>query len=92
MLLNIVTCRLSSILDIHIANLNKMVNHFYRHSPCTLGGSGLVVDFENCTTGDTISSEKEALARLPIRSVPLRDGDCFHIKDGEHNEENVLPD
>ncbi|XXG66246.1 hypothetical protein AAC387_Pa05g3769 [Persea americana] len=53
-------------------------------SPCTVGGSGLVVDFENCTTGDIISTEKEAVARLRIRSVPLQDGDCFHIKEGEH--------
>lgn len=88
MLLKIVTFGLSSILDIHIVNLrlsfaDKMVRHFYKHSPCTLGGSGLVVDFENCTTGDIISTEKEALARLRIRSVPLQDGGCFHIKEGE---------
>ena len=69
-----------------------MVNHFYKQSPCTLGGFGIVVDFENCTTGDILSSEKEALARLPIRSVPLQDGDGFHIKEGKHNEENVPPD
>lgn len=72
--------------DIHVVEVelpfaDKMVNV---HSSCISGGFGLIVDFENCNLGDTIYTEEEALARLRIRSVPLQDGDCFHIEEGEH--------
>ncbi|EHA8591405.1 hypothetical protein COCNU_scaffold051046G000020 [Cocos nucifera] len=41
------------------------------------------VEFESCNEEDIISTREDALARLRFRSIPLQDGECSHIKEGE---------
>ncbi|XP_008784516.1 uncharacterized protein LOC103703443 isoform X2 [Phoenix dactylifera] len=45
--------------------------------------SFIIVEFESCNEEDIISSREDALARLRFRSIPLQDGECSHIKEGE---------
>lgn len=44
----------------------------------------LVIKYGNNGSQDTLLSEKEALMRIRVRSLPLQDDDCNHIKPGEH--------
>ncbi|KAI3772651.1 hypothetical protein L6452_03841 [Arctium lappa] len=46
--------------------------------------AALVIEYGNNGSQDTLVSEKEALMRIRVRSLPLQDGDCIHIKPGEH--------
>lgn len=50
----------------------------------TSSGSGLTVEFRNSDSEDIITSEEEAVERLRIRSIPLEDGDCIGINEGQH--------
>ncbi|KVI12146.1 hypothetical protein Ccrd_009459 [Cynara cardunculus var. scolymus] len=46
--------------------------------------ASLVIKYGNDRFQDTLVSEKEALMRIRVRSLPLQDDDCIHIKPGEH--------
>ncbi|XP_077213162.1 uncharacterized protein LOC143848176 isoform X2 [Tasmannia lanceolata] len=66
-------------------------DHSWAWHPCqvslssgTSSGSHIIVDFGSSNSEDVISSKEEALARLRVRSTPLQDGECFHIKEGDH--------
>ncbi|XP_010920638.1 uncharacterized protein [Elaeis guineensis] len=45
--------------------------------------SFIIVEFESCDEEDIISNREDALARLRFRSIPLQDGECSHIKEGD---------
>nr|XP_043621106.1 uncharacterized protein LOC122592853 [Erigeron canadensis] len=56
--------------------------------PCQVyfspNGVSLVIEFENNGFQDILVSEKEALTRIRVRSLPLQDDDCTRVKPGEH--------
>ncbi|KAL5992009.1 hypothetical protein ACLOJK_012922 [Asimina triloba] len=50
----------------------------------TSKGAVLLVDFENNDSASVISNEKEAFSRLRLLSLPLQDGACLHVKEGDN--------
>ncbi|XP_058099139.1 uncharacterized protein LOC131243660 [Magnolia sinica] len=72
-----------------LMELEAMKKDDHSWHPCHVSlssgdSSGLVLDFGNCDSEDIISTEAEALARLRVRSIPLQNGDCLHIKEEDH--------
>ncbi|KAK9169919.1 hypothetical protein Syun_002059 [Stephania yunnanensis] len=54
-------------------------------SPDTSTGFGLIVEFgSHDSQRHVIHTKEEALARLRVRSIALRGGDCLDIKEGKH--------
>ncbi|KAL6987569.1 hypothetical protein U1Q18_013314 [Sarracenia purpurea var. burkii] len=56
--------------------------------PCRVSlssnGVGLIVDYGNTCSEDIIVNEKEAIARLRVRSIPLHGDDCLRVQEDEH--------
>ncbi|KAL4188902.1 hypothetical protein AMTRI_Chr08g204340 [Amborella trichopoda] len=50
----------------------------------SISGAYLTLEFKSFHPTDSILSEKEALARLRLLSVPLQNGNCLHIDEGMH--------
>lgn len=50
---------------------------------CSPTDGGLVIEFGNNGFQDILVSDKEAMMRIRVRSIPLQDDDCTLIKPGD---------